>query len=218
MAGLARARRIVPRSVVPNLRAVVGGLLVAAAGVGMWSAQAASDGPAPRSWLVVDRPVAPGRALTSDDLALAPMELHPDTESRAVDASDAEAVIGRVALAPLAPGDLLLRSNVAPAGAGGAGPLRRVGIALEPADALNGELAVGDVVDVVAVDEDRGARVVVEGAVVASLAGADAAEVGRSDTVRLTLLVDGRDRALELLDARRAGSITLVAGGAGAAS
>ena len=67
---IARLRQAVQ---LPTGRAIVGGLLVAVSGLGIFAAHRAATVPDSTNWLIVRRPVAAGATISVDDLALAPM-------------------------------------------------------------------------------------------------------------------------------------------------
>lgn len=205
-----RGRTIARPVRLPTGRAVLGGLLVALSGLGILAAHRAVTIPDETNWLVLRRPVAPGSRLVADDLALAPMTLATGTRRRAI--ADPGDAIGRVALVPLAPGDLLLRSATADAVDPTDATARRVGLALAPADALGGDLAVGDRVDVVAVPAaDGSAEVIVHGALVTHLDGGDGEAVGGIDAVGLILDVPDEQAAQRVIEAHARDGVTLIA-------
>lgn len=104
------ARTVRRRRGLPGSRAVVGGLLVAAAAVGLFGA-ASRNGNGPRhSYVVARHELAAGARLQAADLALVPMELAPELVPRAFD-SEAP-LVGATLVAPLGPGELVQVSSV----------------------------------------------------------------------------------------------------------
>lgn len=206
-------RRVPPRVALalPSARAVVGGLLVAVSILGIFAAHRSATAVDTTEWLIVARPVPAGREITAADLARAPMRLVDATAARAV--ADPRAVIGRVALVGLRPGDLLMRGSTAEQRATAA-TARRVTVTLSPAAALGGALAEGDRVDVVAIgDAESPTEVVVRGAIVGN-AGDDRGAGGVGSTsggVQVTLDVADEEAARALIAAHAAGGITLIA-------
>jgi hypothetical protein len=98
------------RRALPGSRAVVGGLLVAAAAVGLFAAASSSrEGPS-HSYVVAGRELAAGTRVLRSDLQLVPMDLAPSLRSRAFDSP--EPLLGATLLAPLGPGDLVQSSSV----------------------------------------------------------------------------------------------------------
>lgn len=203
-----RRRRIRPD--LPSARAVVGGLLVTLAGLGVIAGHRAATVPDRPDWLVIRRDVAAGTTIGADDLALAPMDLAADTAPRAL--RDPDAAIGRVALVPLHRGDLVQRAVLArPADAPGS--TRRVGVDLSPADALAGTLEVGDRVDVVARPAPGGdATIVVDGALVSAIAEPGDG-VGSSGGVAVVLDVADTEAARRITTAQANGGVALVGTG-----
>lgn len=170
-AGGLAPRRSGLRSTLPGGRAVVGGLLVAAAAVGTYAAHgAATAGPGAR-YVVAARDVAPGRALEAGDLATVAVDL-PGAQ-RAVSFTDLDVLAGAVTLGGLRVGQLVQSSDVARTRSGA----DRVELSLpvEPGRAMNGErryLRGGDRVDVVATSTSGGRAVTATVAV-----GAEVVEV-----------------------------------------
>lgn len=196
----------------PDRRAILGGLLVAGSALGLLVLGRLDRGPDQRPYLVITRELNAGHRLVAEDLGLASMHLHPDTAVRALD--DPKAAIGQETLLALRPGDLLLDSAIAPAGTGTAGNgRRRVGLELDPADALNGDLDSGARVDVVAVDDDGAARTIALDALVTGVGGSDETAVGSAGTVRLTIEVADAETARAVVAAAAHDQITLLGGG-----
>lgn len=195
----------------PTGRAIVGGLLVALSVFGVIALRRSADAPSSRTWLIACHAVAPARrAIGADDLALAAMDLHDLTQSAAFD--DPADVIGQIAVNGLGEGELVQRGSIARTAAA-PGDERRVGLSLDPADALNGALVAGDRVDVVSVPSGEGAaEVIVHGAMVDSIGGESDDSLGSDRAVRLTLVVATEDEARLLVDAHRRGEITLIGG------
>ena len=214
-----RSERVAARSVerhrsgplgLPTGRAIVGGLLVALSVFGVIALRRSADAPSSRTWLIARHAVAPGTAIGADDLALAAMDLHDLTKSAAFD--DPADVIGQIAVNGLGEGELVQRGSIARTAAA-PGDERRVGLSLDPADALNGALVAGDRVDVVSVPSGEGAaEVIVHGAMVDGIGGESDDSLGSERAVRLPLVVATEDEARLLVDAHRRGEITLIGG------
>jgi Flp pilus assembly protein CpaB len=142
-------RRVTRRQVLPGGRAVVGGLLVAAAAVGTYAAHGVATGAPTTRYVVAARDVAPGRTLTAADLATVAVEL--PAAQRAVSFTDLTVLSDSVTLSALRAGQLVASSDVArtPSNRG----LVEMSVPVDPARAMNGErryLRGGDRVDVVA--------------------------------------------------------------------
>jgi Flp pilus assembly protein CpaB len=103
-------RSVRRRRGLPGSRAVVGGLLVAVAAVGLFAA-ASSSGQGPTDSYVVARlDLAAGTRLAATDLELVAMELAPALRSRAF--SSPQPLVGATLIAPLGPGELVQSSAV----------------------------------------------------------------------------------------------------------
>ena len=66
------------RSLLPNGRAVLGGFLIAASGVGLFAAYQQSNAAPQTRYVVTTRSLAPGEIVQRDDLGLAPAEVPPE--------------------------------------------------------------------------------------------------------------------------------------------
>ncbi|CAN5158982.1 hypothetical protein BH18ACT4_BH18ACT4_14360 [soil metagenome] len=104
--GAAPVRRsVASRRALPSGRAVAGGLLVAVAAVGIFSAyRGAADDPS-ASFLVARSDLEIGTTLSTSDLELRPVDLPPALAARAY--TDVDDLVGGVTVAPLANGDLI---------------------------------------------------------------------------------------------------------------
>lgn len=195
------------RAALPNGRAVVGGLLVAAAAVGTYAAWASADDPPATRFAIATRDVAVGEVLDASDLELVAMDAHPTVARAAFEGDDAGLLVGQVAVAPLRRGDLVQRSAVVvPEAADGA---RQLSFPIDVSAALAGTLEIGERVDVLVTEGgdvgEATTTVVAEGATVARILGDD-------DGGRLVVLLsvpDGTD-LLALTTAARVGDLTLV--------
>jgi len=100
-----KPRPLRKRQGLPNARAVAGGLLVAAAAVGLFAAYAGIRSGPGHSYAVVRHPIAAGARLQESDLALQPMDLPSSLRARAFEkVSD---LVGTTVLSPLAAGELV---------------------------------------------------------------------------------------------------------------
>ena len=208
---LGRPRSTVRRGTLPNGRAIAGALLVVVSVLGIFAAYRSSTRVHTIDYLIARRDVPAGRVVTVDDLALAPMVLYPGSASNAFRRPDD--VLGRVALLPMATGALVERQGLADAAS--ATPARRLSVELEPSQALNGRLQVGDRVDIVSTPTgETPAAIIQRDALVTEIDGlgdGGGAEVGGSSArVTVTLAVPGEDAARAIIDARAHGTITLI--------
>lgn len=204
------ARRLTTgrRAALPNGRAVVGGLLVAAAAVGTYAAWSAADDAPSTRYAVAARDVAVGEVLEAGDVELVAMDAPASLRTNAFEGDDAGVVVGQVTVAPLAEGDLVQRSAVVvPEDAARA---RQLSFPIDVSAALAGTLEVGEQVDVLVTSgsdvAEAATEVVAEGATVARVLG------GEDDGGRIVVLLsvaEGTD-LLALTTAARIGELTLV--------
>jgi Flp pilus assembly protein CpaB len=201
-------RRTGRRAALPNGRAVVGGLLVAAAAVGTYAAWVSADDAPTTRYAVAARDVAVGEVLEAADLELVAIDAPATIAAASFEGDDASLLVGQVAVAPLRAGDLVQRSAVVvPEDAEGR---RQLSFPIDVAAALAGTLEVGERVDVLVTEgSDVGeatTAVVAEGATVARVLGGD------DDGGRLVVLLSVPDDTdlLALTTAARIGELTLV--------
>ena len=190
------------RSALPNGRAVLGGLLVAAAAVGTYSAWSGADDAPTTRYAVATRDVAVGEVLEASDVELVAMEAPATVATAAFEGDEAALLVGQVAVAPLSAGDLVQRSAlVVPEDAVAA---RQLSFPIDVAAALAGTLEVGEHVDVLATVEGT-TELVAADAVVARVSGDE-------DDGRLVVLLSVGDDTdlLALATAVQVGDLTLV--------
>jgi hypothetical protein len=194
------------RRALPNGRAVVGGLLVAAAAVGTYAAWSGADEAPSTRYAVAVRDLAVGEVVEAGDLELVPLELASRVAAGAFEGDDAALVPGQLTVAPVAEGDLVQRSAlIVPEDAR---PARQLSFAIDLSAALAGTLEQGEHIDVLVTtggDDEAATRVVARDAVVARL-------VGDGDDGRLVVLlsVDESTDLAALVTAARRGELTLV--------
>ncbi len=205
-----RSGRTVRRQPLPGGRAVLGGLLVAAAAVGTFAAQGL-DGAGPRDrYVVAAHDVAPGRTLTAADLTTVAIDL-PGAQ-RATSFTDLQLLTGAVTLGTLRGGQLVASSDVARAEASRG--LVEMSVPVEPARAMNGErryLQGGDRVDVLATVTSSGkptTTIVATGAEVVEVLGARSG-IGSGGTLTIVLALRAAD-APAVAGASAGSSISLV--------
>ena len=143
-----------------TLRAALGGLLVTVALLGVSQAYAHADRPPGTSYVVAARPLAPGAVLDPADLELVPADLPSSVAARAFTAT--ALLDGAVLLAPLAPGEPLLLSQVLPAGTS---PTEGADLsfAITTDRALGGSIRPGERVDLIATLPGGGTSQVADG-------------------------------------------------------
>lgn len=203
----AQIERTVGRGLgLPGTRAVVGGLLVALAVILLALGARDSGASAQTKFLITTTDLDAGSVIEASDLALAPMELYETTEASAY--TDADDVVGKVALSPIERGGLVSSSSIA-ATSSDIGPQRSVALRLKPEQALNGSLRSGDRVDVVALG-DESAEIIISSAVIVDVVIPETHSLGATDSVSLTVSVESAEEATKLVSAHSDNGITLI--------
>lgn len=188
----------------PGGRAVVGGLLVALAGVGTLVAWQQASGTPDHSYAVASRAVRPGESLGEADVRLVPVDLPDGVAGGAF--TDPAAVAGRVALGPIAEGELVQAGALSDVGSGV--PTAEVSFALARDRVVDGRLGSGDLVDVF-VTGDEGTSVVAERVQVVTVTDGGATLTSGADLTVTLALTDPAARG-EVIQAVRSGEVTLV--------
>jgi Flp pilus assembly protein CpaB len=198
------AARVVARVPgIPGARAVVGGLLVAAAGVGTFVSWQRTSGTPDHSYAIAARDLAPGERVTADAVRFVPVDLPGAIAGAAFDSpADLE---GRVLVAPVGDGQLLQLGAVSDQVGGE--PAAEVSITLTRDLAVDGRLAPGDTVDVYATDDATTVAAAGLRVVAITEAGGSFGD-GRELTV--TLALTDQDDGAPIIQAAREGQVTLV--------
>lgn len=198
----------------PGSRAVVGGLLVATAAVGLFSASTGAGQGSRRSYVVANRSLAPGARVEPADLALEQLHLSPAVAARAF--ADREPLVGATVLAPVAAGELLQASSVVARRSGPAA--REMSFTVEPGR-VGRDLRDGERVDLLATygsASDGFTALIVRQALLVSLERSQGSLADGSPTTVTVALEEAAD-ALALAHAVQVGKVTVVrATGAGA--
>lgn len=206
--------RVARRRPRPNGRAVLGGLLVTAAAVGVVAGSRADDGAGGEPVVVLRQAVDAGETVEPGHVVVERATLPPSARSQAFGAVDE--VVGRVAIAPLVAGDVLRRSALDAADAPRGDAERRrpeLSFAVERDHALNGDLRRGEAVDVVATYGAGGSAmtsVVAAGAVVRSLEEGGSDALGSSGALVVTLALTDPREVLAVAHAADAATVRLV--------
>jgi hypothetical protein len=203
------AGRLGTRVALPRGRAVVGGLLVALAAIGLLLAHQAATRQQVTSWLVARHTIAAGARIRSTDVAFAPMDLYRGTAQRAFHTSGG--VLGATAKTEVAAGELLQRSDIGSRRTA-TGPARRLTLDLTPSQALDGSVVGGDRVDIVSSGDDPGTTKVIAHRVLVVSVRHPSAGLGSTDAVRLTLVVNDEATASAVIDGALHGKVTLLTG------
>jgi Flp pilus assembly protein CpaB len=200
------ARRIVDRrTALPGARAIVGGLLVAIAGVSTFLAWQQASGAADTSYAVAARPIRPGQSLTDADVHFEPLDLPAGLAAAAF--SDASTLAGRVALGPIGDGELVQLGQVSDPGQ--ANPAAELSFSIARDRAVDGRLRSGDLVDVFVTD-DTGTTAVAEAVQVVDATTRDDGSFGQTGELTVTLAVADPALREPVIQAVREGEVTLV--------
>jgi Flp pilus assembly protein CpaB len=198
-------RRLVARPPgLPGSRAIVGGLLIALAGVGTFVGWQQAAGSPEHAYAVADRALRPGDPITADAVRFVAIDLPAGVAASAfVDPAELE---GRVVVGPVGEGELLQVGSLSDQVQGE--PAAEVSVTLDRELAVDGRLRTGDLVDVYAThDDDTSAAA--EGVRVVSITEAGGS-FSDGDQLTVTLAVTDGSRRAPIIHAARAGEITLV--------
>jgi Flp pilus assembly protein CpaB len=190
-----------------TLRAALGGLLVTVALLGVSQAYAHADRAPGTSYVVAARPLAPGALLDSTDLQLVAADLPSAVAARAF--TTTAILDGAVILAPLAPGEPLLLSQVLPAGMSPAEGAD-LSFAITTDRALGGSVRPGERVDLVATFPGGGTRQVADGAMVIETRTETDGLLTETGRLLVTVRLQAPSEVLGLVEAVDEGQLTLV--------
>ena len=209
----APARVVDPGRRLPGGRALLGGVLVACAALGLFAATRPRSTVPATSYLVARRALTPGHRLQAADLGAEPIDLPGAVAGTALPAD--RAVVGSVVLQAVPAGALLPRTAVTPGKRAKGRPL--LSFSIEPERAAAGDLVIGDRVDVLvtwghAADGAAADNTQVVGHDLEVVAVAQPAQDALGDSAKLTLSVAApQGQALvELTRAIRTGELTIV--------
>jgi Flp pilus assembly protein CpaB len=203
------ARPVGRRKQLPGGRAVVGGLLVAASAVGLFAAYTGATAGPSSAYVTVAHDIRPGAILRTADLRLVRIEL--PAAQRAVSFTDRRRLVGTVALARMRAGELVQSADVAEVSS--AGRRAEISVAVEPANAMNGDRAYlrgGERVDVIVTVTSGGTpvtRTVARDVMVVDVLTGDRA-LGTSGALTVVLAVERADLE-SIAGANAVGKITL---------
>ena len=202
-----RPRRPVRRPPLASSRAVVGGLLVAAAAVGLFSLSTRAQSGSGASYVVVRHAVAPGARLSEADLTRVELELPSELERHAF--REIRTLVGATTVAPLAAGDLVQASAVV---AKPSEAMHREVTFAVARPTLAATLEQGERVDVIATygtGTDAYSTVVLRQALVVGLdRGRD--RVGGEDDISVTVAVEDPNDVVALAHALQLAKLTVV--------
>lgn len=189
----------------PGGRAVLGGVLMAAAAVGVYLAYDQASARPTDSVVVASHAIRVGEVLTPDDLDT----IEADLPGGAADATFAtvEALTGRVALGPIAEGEIVQAGSVTEQRMATA--LHEVAISLPRANLAVGRLKQGERVDVFVTYDDTTTSVV-RGAEVVEISADDGGSLTSSRDITLVVAVPSGGAVAALVHALRTGDVTVV--------
>lgn len=192
----------------PDSRAVLGALLVAASVVGIYAAYSGAHH-GPRAYYVVAaHTIRPGDALAADDLTRTRVDLPPALRNRAF--SDPSVLVGATALSPVESGELVQAGQVIRKRGGT--QTSELSFPIE-ASRVAPSLRPGDRVDLVATygtGNDAYSIVVGGDAQVLDVTRERDALGGNSSAVMLTVALPGRSDSLALAHATRAAELSVI--------
>ena len=185
----------------------MGGLLVAASAVGLFSLSSRAQSGPRQSYVVARHAVAPGARLSAADLTRVALDLPPTMQRHAF--REVRTLVGATVVAPLAAGDLVQASAVVAKPSDPASREITFGLARPT---LAASLEQGERVDVVATygsGADAYSTVVLRQALVVGLErGRD--RVGGGDDAAITVAVEDPDDAVALAHAVQLAKLTVV--------
>ncbi|MGH8884805.1 MAG: RcpC/CpaB family pilus assembly protein [Egibacteraceae bacterium] len=205
------ARPLRRRGGLPSGRAVVGGLLVILAAVGVFAAYTQATA-APRTrWVVAKRDVQIGQRITAGDLGLIAIDLPAPMHPRVFAESGARSLVGAVAIAPIARAELVEASDVRRAEAGLIVP-EEISFPVSADRAVSGTLQPGERVDVLATygGQDRSYTLAVVRRALLLRVNRGGGGLESANAVVLTLGLDKPDEASAIAHAVNSGKVIVV--------
>jgi Flp pilus assembly protein CpaB len=197
-------RTIRRRRGLPGTRAVVGGLLIALATIGVFVAYAdAARGPSDPV-VVARHPIRIGDVLEAADLRLVTADL-PAGATGSFD--DIASLVGRVALGPIGAGEIIQAGALTDDRA--ASPAHEVALLLPREQVAVGHLKQGERVDVFVTREDRTTSVV-RGAQVLQIGTEGDGSLAGEREVSIVVAAPSGEAAAALVHALRTGDVTIV--------
>jgi Flp pilus assembly protein CpaB len=200
----APARTVARPAGVPGGRAVLGGVLVALSGLATFMMWTRATGTPEHAYAVAADTLDPGDPVGPNAVRWVRTDLPAGVAGAAF--SDAAGLEGRVALAPIAEGELIQAASLSDQG--GHDPTAELSVALARERAVNGRLRAGDLVDVYATTQD-GTQQVAGGIRVLDVSEATGAFDGGGD-LTVTLGVSRAGEEVAIVDAASHDAITLI--------
>lgn len=198
-------KQIDRRRSLPGGRAVVGGLLMAVAAVGVFLAYTSANERPTAPIVVASDRIRVGDTIEASDLSIAEADL-PDGLSGHTFASTDD-VVGRIALGPIAEGELVQTGMVTDDVTQGA--LHEVAITLPRAQVAVGRLKQGERVDVFVTYDDV-TQSVVRGAEVVQIGASGDGSITSDREIELVVAVPSGEGVAAVVHALRTGDVTVV--------
>ncbi len=198
------SRAIRRRPGLPGSRAVVGGLLMAVAALGVYAAYTgATEGPSDPV-VIARRAIRIGEVIEADDLRVADATLPAGATGHF---EEIEALVGRVALGPIGSGELVQAGAVTADRATTAG--HEISLTLPREQVAVGRLKQGERVDVFVTVDDRTSSVVRGARVVQLDTGGDGSLTSERE-VSIVVGTESGEAVAALVHALRTGDVTVV--------
>lgn len=189
----------------PGGRAVVGGVLMATAAVGVFVAYEQAGRRPTQPVVVAAHALRVGEVLADDDLRVVEANL-PDDASRGTFES-VSSLAGRVTLGPIAAGEIVQAGAVTDQAS--APDVHEVALDLPRAQVAVGRLKPGERVDVFVTKDDL-TESVVRGAEVVEISGSDGGSLTSDRAITLVVAVPSGDAIAAVVHALRTGDVTVV--------
>ena len=194
---------ITRRRALPGGRAVLGGVLMAVAVVGVFLAYEQAGNEPRDSIVVAARAIRLGEVLEASDLRTVQGELPGGAPGFAA----IDALVGRIALGPIAEGEVVQPGSITDERS--AEPVHEVAITLPGRQVAVGRLKPGERVDVFVTYDDRTSSVV-RGAQVVQIEAEDSASLTSDREISLVVAVPSYQTVAALVHALRTGDVTVV--------
>lgn len=189
----------------PGSRAVLGGVLIAVAVVGVFFAYAQAADRATQPVVVAARALRVGEVLEADDLRTIDADLPAPAAEGTF--ADRRALTGRVTLGPIAAGEIVQSGSVTDQAS--AAGLHEVAVTLPRAQIAVGRLKEGERVDIFVTYDERTSSVV-RGAEVVDIGADEGTSLTSDREITLVVAVPTGDAVAALVHALRTGDVTVV--------
>ena len=206
------SRIIRPRRAWPGSRATVGGLLVALAAIGLFSAFQSANADPDTRYVVARSAIAPGTILTAEHLGSQAMDLPDSLSQRTFSLGEQSDLLGAVTTQAIGAGELVQVSDVRDSN--GAVELAEFELSFRVnADrAVDGSLRAGETIDIIATlgtGQAAPTQLVLPQILVLKVSRSDEPGLAGQQQV-ITVALDDRDHALAIAAAADKGQLTLV--------